>query len=225
MKKILIMCLGLMIITISIVNAIDFYPSTKSDFTISGIDISHHNKIYNWSELKKQIKFCIIKASEGNSFVDPKFNSNWKNCKKNKIICGAYHFFSPGISAEKQFINYKKHVKLVSKDLPPILDVELKNCDMNEVNKWLELAEKYYGVKPIIYTEYFYFKLNMEGKIKNYPLWLYFNKKFGLKPSYNNLNCYFWQYNQKGRIKGINGDVDLDVFLSNSETFNKILIN
>ena len=35
-------------------------------------------------------------------------------------------------------------------DLPPILDVELKNSNINEVNKWLKLAENYYGVKPIV---------------------------------------------------------------------------
>jgi lysozyme len=214
----------LLLLMVLVYNLIDLTPSSKYDFKICGIDISHHNKVYNWKQVKKHAKFCIIKSTEGKSFNDPMFKSNWKNCKKNNIIRGAYHFFSPGVSANKQFENFKNSVKLTTNDLPPILDVELKKCDIDEVNKWLKLAEDYYGVKPIVYTDYFFFKIFMEGKLNDYPLWLHINKKYKVKPSFNNYNCIFWQYNQKGKIKGIKGDVDLDTFLGDSESFNNLLI-
>ena len=224
-KYIVLVFISLSVLAILLVRAIDLYPSSKSDYTISGIDISHHNEISNWLELREQIKFCIIKATEGGSFIDPRFTTNWVNCRKNKIICGAYHFFTPGISAEKQFSNYKNHVKLISKDLPPILDVELTGFSINEVNKWLDLAYKHYKVKPIVYTDYFFFKLYMEGRIRDCGIWIYINNKYELKPCFNDLECVFWQYNQKGKVKGINGEVDLDVFLGDINSFNKIQID
>jgi lysozyme len=214
----------LVLLMVMVYNLIDLTPLSKSDFEICGIDISHHNKVYNWKQVKNHAKFCMIKSTEGKSYNDPMFKSNWKNCKKNNIIRGAYHFFTPGVSANKQFENFKNSVKLTTNDLPPILDVELKECDIDEVNKWLKLAENHYGVKRIVYTDYFFFKIFMEGKLNDYPLWLHINKKYKVKPSFNNFNCVFWQYNQKGKIKGIKGDVDLDTFLGDSESFNNLLI-
>jgi lysozyme len=93
-------------------------------------------------------------------------------CQKNKLVRGAYHYFAPNISAEKQFENFRKQVKLVTNDLPPILDIEEKEVDMNEANKWLQLAENYYGVKPIVYSSYFFYLIFMKGRINQYQLWL-----------------------------------------------------
>ena len=103
------------------------------------------------------------------------------------------------------------------KDLPPILDVELKEIDMNEVNKWCELAEKHYGVKLIIYSDYLVFKFFMDGKVNNYKLWIHIDEKYSVKPSFNNYDCIMWQYSHTGRVDGIQGDVDLNTFLGDSE--------
>jgi len=224
MNKALIIISILVIPVVIVRNLIDLSPSASSDFKITGIDISHHNSVYNWNKVGKQNAFCIMKATEGSSFSDRKFKNYWINAKQNGMIRGAYHFFSPGVSAEKQFENFKRHVKLGKNDLPPILDVELKNCNIDEVNKWLKLAENYYGVKPIVYSDYFFFKLLMERKLDNYPLWLHINKRFKVKPSFNNFDCVIWQYNQYGKINGINGNVDLNTFLGDSEDFKNLLI-
>jgi lysozyme len=224
-NKILI-CLGLGLSTLfmSIFNLVDLYPSSKSDFKISGIDISHHNRIYDWDKVSEKNKFCIMKATEGSSFKDPKFKNYWQNSKKHGMTRGAYHFFKPGVSAAKQFANFKNRVTLVSGDLPPILDVELKNSNINEVNKWLKLAENYYGVKPIVYSDFVFFKIYMEEKLDDYPLWLHVNYRLKVKPSFNNFDCVFWQYNQKGRIDGVSGEIDLNNFLGSSKNFNNLLI-
>lgn len=225
MNKILVIISILVIPVVIARNLIDLSPSTSSDFKVKGIDISHHNRVYNWNKVGKQNDFCIMKATEGSGFVDGKFNTYWNNTKQSGMYRGAYHFFSPGISAEKQFENFRRHVKLGKNDLPPILDVELKNCNIDEVNKWLKLAENYYGVKPIVYSDYFFFKLFMERKLDNYPLWLHMNKKYSVKPSFNNFDCVIWQYNQYGKINGINGNVDLNTFLGDSEKFKELLIH
>lgn len=225
MNKALIIISIVLIPIVTVRNIVDLSPSSDSDFQVKGIDISHHNRVYNWSKVSKQNDFCIMKATEGSSFTDNKFNSYWTNSKKNGMVRGAYHFFKPGVSAEKQFENFKRHVNLSKNDLPPILDVELKECDIDEVNKWLKLAENYYGVKPIVYSDFFFFKLYMERKLDDYPLWLHINKRFKVKPSFNNFDCVIWQYNQWGKVNGINGYVDKNTFLGNSEDFKNLLIH
>jgi lysozyme len=199
-------------------------PFNISKYTIRGLDISHHNDIYSWNLLSKGISFCIIKASEGSKTDDNKFNQNWEMAERMKLTRGAYHFFSPQIPAEKQFELFKRKVKLKEGDLPPVLDVEKANTNMNEVNKWLQLAEKHYGVKPIIYSDYVYFMTFMKGKVDHYPLWLVFNYKYKVIPHFFNNECVFLQYNQAGKVNGINGDVDLDVFLGDQQKFNQLRI-
>lgn len=204
---------------------VDLKPNTKTSFEYHGIDISHHNKIYNWKKIKNNASFCFMKATQGSSFKDPRFNQNWTNAKNHGLVRGAYCFFQPGVSAEKQFNNFKNTVKLSKGDLPPVLDVELKECNMKEVNKWLKLAEKHYGVKPIIYSTYLFFKVFMDGRIDSgYPLWLHMSPKYKTLPSFDDYDCVFWQYDQKGKMGGINGEVDLNYYLGDRESFDDLLI-
>jgi lysozyme len=219
--------IGFIIILIGIVSYLLYAltPFNISKYTIRGIDISHYNDIYNWNLLKQGLTFSIIKASEGSRTGDNEFNHNWEMAGKMKLTRGAYHFFSPSISAEKQFDLFKIKVHLKPGDLPPILDVEKAFTNMNEVNKWLKLAEKHYGVKPIIYSDYVYFMTFMKGRVDNYPLWLVFNYKYKVIPHFLNYDCIFLQYNQAGSVNGIRGNVDLDVFLGDKNEFQKLLVH
>lgn len=224
MRKVLLFLLVFLISFFCVYKLADFKPVLNQNYKIKGIDISHHNKITNWSKVKESSSFCLMKATEGKSHKDRKFISNWDSSKKHNIVRGAYHFFSPGVSAEKQFNNFKSRVTLHPGDFPPILDVELKECDIDEVNKWLEMAEKHYKVKPIVYTTYLFFKVFMDGKLQDYPIWIYMSDRMGVQPSFDDYECVLWQYNQKGKIKGISGNVDLNLFLGDNEDLENILI-
>jgi len=224
MKK-AITILSLVVISFFLMyKVLDFKPIINKNQNIKGIDISHHNKITDWSEVSKTSTFCLMKATEGKSHKDKKFISNWDSSKKHNMVRGAYHFFSPNVSAEKQFKNYQSRVTLQRGDFPPILDVELKECDIDEVNKWLEMAENHYGVKPIVYTTYMFFKVFMDGRLKDYPIWIYMSDNMGIQPSFDDYKCVLWQYNQKGRISGISGNVDLNYFLGDNLDLKNILI-
>lgn len=227
MKILFIVVSVLLVLILSGFYFSDLTPTITSTsyFKIKGIDISHHNSISNWGSVNNQIGFCIIKATEGSNYKDPMFNSNWKSSKKNNVVRGAYHFFKPGVSGDKQFENFKNTVKLVNGDFPPVLDVELKECDINEVKIFLELVEKHYGVTPIVYSEYLFFKVFLDGKIDTkYPLWIYIDESYSLKPSFKDYNCVIWQYSHVGSVNGIDGDVDLDSFLGDSLSFESLKI-
>jgi lysozyme len=210
---------------------LDLSPSFGTNKKFSGIDISRYNKISDWGKIKNSVDFVFIKATEGRSHKDAKFKKNWDNAKKYGITRGAYHFFVPNVSAKEQFENFKNSVTLSPGDFPPVVDVERRageydklDIDMNEVNEWLRLAEEYYGVKPIIYSDYITFKLFMDNKVNKNNLWIYVPDGYLVEPSFNNYDCLFWQHNQKGKVDGIIGEVDLDVFLGDEEDFEKLLI-
>ena len=93
LKKILI-CFGIILFFVLMYNLIDLSPSSKDDFKILGIDISHHNKIYDWNQINKQADFCIIKASEGKSYKESSKNIDYthlgewcKNREGQVIVC------------------------------------------------------------------------------------------------------------------------------------------
>ena len=162
------------------------------------------------------IDFVFIKASEGENFRDSFFQKNWNSLQKFDVKKGAYHFFRPTLDVNKQFQNFSQTVKLADEDLPPVLDIEVedgrsKKEIVHAVKQWLALAEKKYGVKPIIYTNLNFYKATLAGHFDEYPMWIarYSNREPIL--DYGN-SWTFWQYGNRGKIPGIEGDVDLNVF-------------
>lgn len=205
--------------------AIRYAKWNKTGFPIRGIDISHHNGHVEWAKVDTGFTFVIMKATQGNAFKDPRFDSNWNEAKKKGLVRGAYHYFHPGIPAAQQFKHFQSNVRLEKGDLPPMLDVENKMCDMNEVGKWMQMAERHYGMKPVLYSTYGFFKLLIANKIPACRLWLYSDEKHGFVPSVDNYDCIIWQHSHRGDIRGFRGPVDLNRFLGDQFAFEGLLKN
>ena len=61
---------------------------------VVGIDVSHYQGVIDWDRVKNtQIRFAMIKATEGQNFIDSRFRDNWKALAVKGIIRGAYHFY------------------------------------------------------------------------------------------------------------------------------------
>lgn len=213
------------------------YPGFGIDmpvnYAIHGIDVSRHQAAINWEDVKamqiKNIKigFGFIKATEGVKNVDDQFKKNWTAAKKASVTRGAYHFFVPSKSGKEQAQNFIETVTLTTGDLPPVLDVEQINA--TSVTKlqqglcdWLLMVEAHYHVKPIIYTNAFFYKNFLGEKFDEYPLWVahYLVKD---KPHIER-NWLFWQHNESGQVNGIAAYVDFNVFNGDSTEFKKLLI-
>ena len=195
-------------------------------FHIHGIDVSRYNGNISWEGVSKavldsnKIKFVFIKSSEGVELNDRTFERNWHWAGKQKLCRGSYHYFSPQVDPTIQAKHYIQHNKLEKGDLPPVLDIEDcgKKSDKAVVSackKWLKIIEKHYGVKPIIYTYLHFYNKILRGKIKGYPIWI---AKYGegFPQIDENNKLIFWQHSDKGRIPGINSDVDLNVIYGDS---------
>lgn len=193
-------------------------------YAIHGIDVSHHNATINWDKLKKArsenvgIDFVYIKATEGATHLDRQFKRNWSEAKRVGMKRGAYHFYNPRVMSNRQVDNFIGQVRMEAGDLPPVLDLETDARKPNEiivkgVRNWLELIEKHYGVRPIIYVNEHYYKKYIEGNFDDYPLWLAGYSRTHVDDLASDAQVLFWQHSEKGWADGIRGFVDYNVFL------------
>lgn len=92
-----------------------------------GIDISNAQGEVNFNDVVKAgNSFAFIKATEGATFIDPKFELNYANAKKTGLIRGPYCFARPLISNSHQEVTTL--VSLVKRnggfELPGVFDLE-----------------------------------------------------------------------------------------------------
>ncbi|MGD9211067.1 MAG: GH25 family lysozyme [Desulfobacteraceae bacterium] len=224
-KKILIATILFSIVVIVAITAYEHgylrfnYPNKKR-YPIRGIDVSHHQGKVDWDLVKEEnLHFVFIKATEGGDFKDTQFDRNWQEASRIGLIKGAYHFFTfckPGIEQARNFIDT---VPVDNNDLPPVIDFEFSgNCSqrptktdlLKEFFNFANAVKARYGKSPIIYATYTSYKEYLEGEIDNYHVWI---RDIFWTPELPNLKPWtFWQYTNRGRIKGIKGLVDLNVF-------------
>ena len=140
----------------------------------------------------------------------------------------------PGRRYRMSFCNPKKQAdfylniaQLEPGDLPPVLDIEKKG-DLTpqqlrrDVKIWLDLVEKEYGVKPILYTGY-KFKVDYLNtpEFDAYPYWIahYYVEKLAYKGKWT-----FWQHTDCGKVSGIKGFVDCNIFNGTFEDLQQLTL-
>jgi lysozyme len=206
-------------------------------YEIHGIDVSHHNESIDWQKVKNstddniKIDFCFIKATEGTDLKDSDFQKNWQGAKKVGLTAGAYHFFVPSSDPTLQAKNFIQSVSLEKGDFVPVLDFEIhgknksvrKNLTKN-AKIWLEIIEKHYGVKPIIYTNGYIYNTYIKENFENYPLWISDYDSQKLSHFGEDANILIWQHSTNGHLDGIKGNVDFNVFIGSKYHFDDICI-
>ena len=96
---------------------------------VLGIDVSSYQGVVDWvSFTKVKRSFVYVKASEGSSYRNPYFGSQYGGAKAAGMFAGAYHFANPsGKSGKKQatyFVKYGGGWTKDGKTLPGVLDIE-----------------------------------------------------------------------------------------------------
>lgn len=203
------------------------------EYSIHGIDVSRYQRTIVWPDVKAmhidsvKIDFAFIKATEGTDDSDAQFKRNWKGARQARMTRGSYHYFIPSKDARKQAANFIKNVILAPGDLPPVLDVEQTNNltaiqIQAGVKIWLQLVERHYKIRPILYTNPEFYEKYLGKDFDAYPLWVahYFEKR---KPRIKR-DWLIWQHNNAGRVNGIATAVDFNVFNGDAATFRSILV-
>ncbi|ANS73431.1 hypothetical protein AWM70_01570 [Paenibacillus yonginensis] len=202
---------------------------TRSSDYAKGIDVSHHNGTVDWQRVAAGgYSFVFVKASEGTSYKDPTFETNVRGARQAGLLVGAYHFLNAASrqTAIEEAANFAAAMSAVggaaSLDLPPVLDYEtnpsgISQSQLNEVARaFLTEIERITSRKPILYTGND-FARNFYTQFGAYDLWV---ARYSTQPPWN-VPAWsawtFWQYSQTGRVPGITGAADLNVY-SGSQT-------
>jgi GH25 family lysozyme M1 (1,4-beta-N-acetylmuramidase) len=195
---------------------------------VPGVDTSHyqHNPSLDWQKAANDgVEFAFLKATEGTSYRDPYFKADWAATAKAGIYRGAYHFARPSTQRgdavrEADFFADTIGTQTTRGTLPPVLDLETTGglSDQQLIN-WtrdflVELQAKT-GRNPIIYVSPYFWKDNVgnSSAFHDYPLWVahYTTNSQPMIPG-GWPTWSFWQTTSSGRISGISGNVDKDLF-------------
>lgn len=166
------------------------------------------------------VSFIFIKSTESTTIRNKFYVNDYAQARKNGIPIGAYHFFSLKTSGEAQAKHFIMNTLFKKGDLPPVLDVEPSDAQIQaaggpermfqHIRIWLKMVKARCGVSPILYVNQNFINkyLPLAPDIKrDYDVWI---ARYGeYKPD---VRLAFWQLSSDGRVKGIMGDVDINVF-------------
>jgi lysozyme len=179
------------------------------------------------------VSFVYIKSTEGKNLRSPYYGHDYITARRYGFRVGTYHFFSTTSSVETQAKFFLRHSMLRPGDLPPALDVEPsekqikkmggKDVLLKRVVEWLKIVENHTGVRPLLYVNQQFVNryLNDATYIKsNYQIWI---ARYGeYKPD---VKLVYWQLCPDGKVNGIKGDVDINVFNGYRGQFNDFIAN
>lgn len=190
-----------------------------ADYPVRGIDVSNHNGTIKWEQVAEDdYQFAYIKASEGKTHRDPAFARNVKSAQRAGLLVGAYHFFRKNREGTDQAQNLLGAVDGLKLDLPLVVDIEdwenPKWQDDKQVQqrfrdmvKTLQKA----GYRVMIYTNGDGYNQYYKPNFPNLDLWLCsFRSPDMLKATHQHR---IQQYSHWGEVPGVDGDVDLNVFM------------
>lgn len=211
-----------------------FCLSIQTFASMNGIDVSSWQTGIDVSSTGAE--FVVIKATEGVGYVNPDCDRVYQEAVSDGMPRGVYHYAAGG-KPEDEAQYFLDNIKGYIGDSILILDYE-SYASYNGpgwAKRWLDYVYNHTGVKPLIYMNLSTLNSYNWESVRNadYGLWIaaYHN---GYTPYYsfdeNSIvqgNIYPWddclamfQYTSSGYLNGWNGELDLNVFYGDRETWN-----
>ncbi|MQY42410.1 glycoside hydrolase [Epibacterium sp. SM1969] len=206
---------------------------TPASYPVHGIDASRWQGDIDWRKARRAgVSFAFLKATEGGDLVDPQFSTHWHQSRKARVKRSAYHYYYFCRSAKEQARWFIRNVPRDSAALPHVLDMEWnptsRTCTKRpsgkkvraEARRFLSILERHYGKRPIIYTTVDFYRDTGIGQLQGTEFWL---RSVAGHPRdvYPGQSWTFWQYTGTGRVPGIQGDVDINVFRGSREAWQR----
>lgn len=192
--------------------------------SLTGIDVSSYQGTINWWAVKQNgIDFAILKVIRKDLNPDKKFEENWKNCEVYGMkVQGVYNYSYATTMAKAR--SDAKRVLAVLGNRKPMVWMDVEDAVMKNLGKNLISIINAYG-KVItdaglafgVYTGESFYKTYIKpyGGV-SYPMWIARygknNGKCDVKYQPQIPNMIGWQYTSKGRVCGIVGNVDMNVW-------------
>ena len=196
----------------------------------AGVDVSAFQGKVDWKKVKQSgIDFAIIRLGyrgyESGKLVEDEYAKiNLKNAKEAGLKIGAY-FFSQALNIKEVNEEIAYMMKILGDrklDMPIILDWEIPTSDARTANMDARtltdlqlhfcetMVEK--GFVPMVYfNRYMSGRLLHLTELERYPFWLALYQDRMTYP----YKVEMWQYTDSGKVPGINGPVDINVYMPN----------
>ena len=184
-------------------------------YPVRGIDISAHNGVVDFDKVASVgMDFEILKATEGATFKDKNFATNYRKARKAGLKVGAYHFFRFDVGGYMQALNLMDSIKGRRLELPVEIDVEewsnprdhTTHDILTRLQTMINTLEAH-GYHVMLYSNKDGFEKFFSQQFAHYPLWLC---SFTGAPEAGNMRL--WQFSHIGRVSGVDGKVDINTF-------------
>jgi lysozyme len=209
----------------------DWSGRTPWHYVIHGIDVARYQGDIDWRAVRASgVQFAYIKATEGGDHIDPMYLTHRSGARRAGIRNGAYHYFYFCRPAAEQARWFIRNVPRDANMLPPVLDMEWNHRSptcrrrpdgaevRREARTFLNMIERHYGKRPVIYTTPDFYKDTGIGRLGGTEFWL---RSVAGHPGqvYPGAQWTFWQYTGTGIVPGVRGNTDLNVFRGSQEAW------
>lgn len=214
MKKCLAALLALLLLTAP---AFAFGPAGE---TMHGIDVSVYQGSVDFSRVAQAgVRMVYIRSTLGFSYVDPTHERNADGAKAAGLEFGFYHFCTASTTDEaaRQARFFAQTIARYDYDLKPVMELsparKLSRTETTDVAlAFLREVERLTGREPAIYCSASTARDDYDSRLAPYSLWV---AQYGARePEENGIWSTWagWQYSERSRVDGIEGNVDLDLF-------------
>ena len=191
-----------------------------------GIDVSSWQGKPDWTKVKKSgVEFAILRIHQKNG-SDTSFEHNYKGCKANAIPVGGYKY-SYALTQAQALEEAEDTLSVLAGrglDFPVFYDLEwnsqrkLGSVAIEKIAETFLNRIKKAGYKVGVYCNMDWYQKVLTEKLRKYDLWIarYPADDNGtiqerLRPDIG----VGWQHSSKGKVSGISGNVDMNVFYKN----------
>ena len=193
-----------------------------SGITYQGIDVSHHQGHIDWQQVKNAgIDFAIIRCGYGANTAsqdDSRWEYNVSSCESLGIPYGVYLYSHADTTSEID--GEVQHVLRLLKGhkptLPVYIDIEenkqfaLGGAVLSEFAKRFCSQIKNAGYKSGLYTSTSHWNAYF-GTFAALPSYYHWVAQYNTSCTYSG-RYETWQYSNTGRVSGISGNVDRDIW-------------
>lgn len=188
-------------------------------------DVSFFNGDIDWGKAAKELDFAIIRATAGRA-VDKKYAQNREGCEKNGIPYHVYHAVNAH-NMERAMVEAENFYNATKGDKALFHVLDCENQTVTDANKEepgyarkmikafvKRLKELDPNMRVAAYIGYHVYEdWNLDTSDFAYvwiPRYEPNATEPGKKPKYP---CDLWQYTQKGRMAGAEGNIDLNMLM------------
>lgn len=185
-----------------------------------GIDVSQWQGNIDYRKVRGSgVRAVYIKAGEGDGWVDPYFEKNYRRARQNRMHIGFYHYVTARTVSQGRRQAHFFATLLNEKDMycRPAMDFEqVSGLSKEQANRialaYLRELHRLTGYRPVVYSDDYDAETLWQSALSRYPLWIADYRRGSPSDMGGWRRWEGFQHSDKGQVPGISGMVDLDYF-------------